>query len=147
MALSRAQLQKLLDNPAMFSADDMEVENEEMLPEAIQEEDELQMDEFEENPAVVPEQEEEADLIAKEPLEPVDLNEEDDITEQELQATRLSLENPELNAMNRLQKRQEVDQMDAISEEEVGDIARDIEAPADLRKKALQRIKQKYLGQ
>ena len=139
MALSKQALQKLLDNPGMFSAEDMEMEQES--PE-------------------MPGLEEEMPMAPEEMLEPA-MNEESEVSpeapemdeleapegEIEMASAKPAMLEADQDIMSKLKKLKAGEPLDEMSDMETQDIAGDTEAPADLRKKALQKIKQKYLGQ
>jgi hypothetical protein len=59
-----------------------------------------------------------------------------------------SASSPDQDIMNKLKRLKAGEPMESAEEESLdSDVASDMKAPIDLRKKALQRIKQKYLGQ
>lgn len=120
MALSKEALQKLLNNPGMFHASDME---EELAPDESSEE-------------IEPE------------LQPEEMLESDE-DEQELDGEEVAAINPNARSF---ELSPEVKQLakqlkPEISEQEDQEVSSDMKAPIEMRKEALKRIKQKYLGQ
>jgi hypothetical protein len=141
MAIDKRMLQKFLDNPAMFSPEDMGLsEGEEMSP-----------DESTDESVTIPAIDPEADLTEEAPeiSDPDELNQENDLIEDESEVASLAPSMPQSDSedLAKLKKLRMGESLDDSSENEIQDIASDMGAPMDLRKKALQRIKQKYLGQ
>lgn len=136
MALSKQALQKLLDNPGMFSAADMEEETPEIpgLEEAPMAPEEMLEPSMDEESEVSPEAPEMDELEAPE-------------GEIEMASAKPAMLEADQDIMAKLKKLKAGEPLDEMSDMETQDIAGDTEAPADLRKKALQKIKQKYLGQ
>jgi len=153
MALDNKTLRRFLDNPAMFSAEDMELEQE--IPADV----DGSMD--------IPEIDPEADLLNEAPeiADPDEINQQNDLAQDE-QVASLSPEisgykvSPEVSALSKeiapssdsdmvakLKRLKSGEPMDETSQQEDQEIASDMKAPIELRKKALQKIKQKYLGQ
>lgn len=124
MAIDKKMLQRFLDNPANVSADEFDMEDE--LPTS---------EESERAPAG--EEEEVPEMEEQEP-------ELDDGVEVASAAPAKELDSEIMSKLKRLKSGQPADEMD---EEEAQDVSSDTEAPIELRKKALQQIKQKYLGQ
>ena len=141
MAIDKKMLQKFLDNPAMFSAEDMGLDQGEALA----------PDESEDGSMKIPAIDPEADLTEEAPQigDPDELNQENDLASDEMDVASLAPAKvqPESDALMKLKKLKAGEPMDDSSQEEIQDVASDMEAPMDLRKKALQKIKQKYLGQ
>lgn len=140
MAIDKKTLQRFLDNPASFSAEDMGLDEQEepvlpgledQLPPAPEEMLEPEIEEPEVSPQA-PESDELED-------------EEGDI---QLASARPAMPQADENIMAKLKKLKAGEPIeDDGDEQESADVASDMRAPTDLRKKALQRIKQKYLGQ
>lgn len=135
MAIDKKTLQKLLDNPAMVSGNDVDwdqLENMELPPDVpVQEqspaEEEVQPEEMIE-PEIEPELEDEEVAAAEPQGQPID-------------ESRRKLHRPKGYRAPWESKE------DDLTDEEAKNTAEDMQAPVELRKKALQRIKQKYLGQ
>jgi len=114
MALSPAQLKKLLDNPANFTADDMGLNDPE--PEM------LELPEGEDVEA--PEMESEAELMAD-----AEMEEPEQLDQESEEDAKLAKKKEDLNV-----------------QQNASQIISDTAAPMEMRKKALQQIKAKYLG-
>lgn len=130
MALDPKMLKKFLDNPAQFSAEDMGIDQgngEQVAPDEGGAEAALDVPEI--DPEAMLEQE------SPEIADPDELNQENDL-EQDEEDSEMDI--PQVSKKNL---------MEDASEEETQDIAGDMKAPMELRKQALMRIKQKYLGQ
>lgn len=135
MAINKQMLQKLLNNPANVSAEDLESEE----LDSAQSADEYQL----------PEELGEAveDATDEEMIEPVIKPAVDDSSRMRVQSSPDKFElDPEIAGMMKKLKAGEPLESDE-DEQESAEVASDMRAPVDLRKKALQRIKQKYLGQ
>lgn len=135
MAINKQMLQKLLNNPANVSAEDLESPEMDM---------EQSKDEYQ-----LPEELGEAveDATDEEMIEPVIKPEVDDSSRMRVQSSPDKFElDPQIASMMKKLKAGEPLESEE-DENESADIASDMQAPTELRKKALQRIKQKYLGQ
>jgi hypothetical protein len=135
MALTKEQLQKLLDNPGMFSPSDMEGEDgsEQLLEE--------EAPEVEVNPEeLLGEQEElaEPELVTEEDSTLEDLEEESPLVTEEVDGDLLA-------KLKKLKAGESIEDEEP-TDEEAKDIANDATASTELRKKALQQIREKYLG-
>lgn len=135
MALDPKLLKKFLDNPAQFSAADMG------------------LNDSEDNALSIPSVDPEADILEQAPeiSDPDEIDQSNDLSSDEEDAQIASIQ-PMKNEMDsditaKLRKLKAGEPMDDSSEQEIEDLAGDMQAPTDLRKKALQKIKQKYLGQ
>lgn len=129
MSLDPKMLKKFLDNPAQFSAEDMGLDE----PNGEQ----LAPDESSDSSMEIPEIDPEADLVEQVPkiADPDEMNQEND------------LEMDEGDSEMSVPKMSKTELVKNASEEDNQEIAGDMKAPIELRKQALQRIKQKYLGQ
>lgn len=139
MAINKQMLQRFLDNPAMVSAEDMELEEGEQLAPDESSDGSLDI------PAIDPEEMLESPEIS----DPDELNQEEDLMEDEEDVASLApaMPAPDSDALSKLKKLKAGESLEDAPDSEVQDVASDMQAPMDLRKKALQRIKQKYLGQ
>lgn len=125
MAIDPKLLQKLMSHPELMGVDDLDLEQS---GEALAPDESTPMQPMEEMPMDDMEGEEsdlDGEEIASTP--PMDLDVDSDITA-------------------KLKKLKLGQSLDDMSEQEEQDIASDTQAPTDLRKKALERIKEKYLG-
>lgn len=141
MAIDKKMLQKFLDNPATFSAEDM----------GLDEGEALAPDESADGAMQLPSVDPESDLLEQAPeiQDPDELNQENDLESDEMDIASLAPEmaQPDSDALMKLKRLKSGQPLEDELEGEAEDIASDMEAPMDLRKKAMQRIKQKYLGQ
>lgn len=139
MAIDKRVLQRFLDNPANVSAEDMELEDGEQLAPDESSDGALDI------PAIDPEEMLESPEIS----DPDELNQEEDLMEDEADVASLapSMPSPDSDALTKLKRLKAGESLEDAPDSEVQDVASDMQAPMDLRKKALQRIKQKYLGQ
>lgn len=142
MAIDKKMLQKFLDNPAMFSAEDMGLDEGEALAP-----DESSLD----GALDIPEIDPEAALLEQAPeiSDPDEVNQESDLADDEMDMASIAPLKPSVqtDALSKLKRLKSGQPLEDESQQEVQDIASDMEAPMDLRKKAMQKIKQKYLGQ
>ena len=151
MALDKMQLKRLLDNPAMFTAQDMglDEDGESLAPD-------------ESSPSLMalaggedmPDESmpDMSEPKMQEPKMPMpDESEPDqsmpDMSEPKMEMPDMESASVDPSILQKLKKLKAGEPMDDSSQEEIQDVASDMEAPMDLRKKALQKIKQKYLGQ
>jgi hypothetical protein len=130
MAIDKKMLQKFLDNPALVSAQD------------------LDLDSSPDGSMDIPEVDPEADLVEQAPdiADPDEVNQENDLAKQD-EVASIQPAAVDSDIIAKLKKLKAGESLDEESEQEQGDIASDMKAPIELRKKAMQKIKQKYLGQ
>lgn len=145
MAIDKKTLQRFLDNPAMFSAQDMGLEDGEALAP-----DESSLD----GALDIPEVDPEGALLEQAPeiSDPDEINqqldlEQDEEGDDELASIEPMPKTPDSDAVTKLKRLKAGEPLEDTSTEQDQEIASDMQAPMDLRKKALQKIKQKYLGQ
>lgn len=132
MAIDKKMLQRFLDNPANVSA-------EEMLDD--QEEQEMPSEESQIEPE---------EMMESEPseMDGEEMAEGEDMSLSDLQVPSQSQEDIDFGTLEKLKRLKAGEPMESGEDEETSaDVASDMQAPTELRKKALQRIKQKYLGQ
>jgi hypothetical protein len=123
MAIDKKSLQKLLNNPGMFNPADIEEEDiQDALAQKIQG------------------GEEEPEMMGAE-----DMSDEDEAPEAAPQGAPAQPYTPSPEVMELMKKLKGPSPAEAEVQDE--DISGDIGAPMELRKKAIERIKQKYLGQ
>lgn len=126
MAIDKKSLQKLISRPEAFDPRDLEAEDEFKVPEEISEAVEEATDDESEESEVQPEVDDSSKMKIESSPEEYKLD-------------------PEI--MEKLKRLKSGQSLEDSDEEEDQDIASDTSAPTDLRKQALLKIKQKYLGQ
>ena len=132
MTIDKKMLQRFLDNPANVSAEEMLDDQEEQ--EMPSEESQIQPEE----------------MIESEPseMDGEEMAEGEDMSLSDLQVPSQSPEDIDFGTLEKLKRLKAGEPMESGEDEETSaDVASDMKAPTELRKKALQRIKQKYLGQ
>jgi hypothetical protein len=140
MALNPKMLKKFLDNPAQFSAQDMGLDEsgEQLAPNESEGDGALSIPDVDPEAALM----DEAPQIA----DPDEVNQEVDLeNDEEDQGDEMASLAPEMDSdiTAKLKKLKSGD----TSEVEDEEISADMQAPRDMRKKALEKIKAKYLGQ
>lgn len=156
MALDKMQLKRLLDNPAMFTAQDMglDEDGESLAPDESSPSlmalaggedmpDESMPDES--MPDMAEPKMEEPEMSMPDESEPDQSM--PDMSEPKMEMPDMKSASVDPSILQKLKRLKAGEPMDDSSQEEIQDVASDMEAPMDLRKKALQKIKQKYLGQ
>lgn len=139
MAINRKSLQKLISRPEAFDPSDLEDEEQFRVPEEVQ-------DAIAEETGDIDDTELEDDGVEEEIEEPVIQQDVDDSSEMRVQSSPDESQfDPEI--MEQIKRLKSGEPMDDMGEEDNQEIASDTSASTELRKKALQRIKQKYLGQ
>lgn len=123
MAIDKESLRKLLNNPGMFNPADIEEED-------IQADLAQKIEGGEEEPEMMPMDEEEDEMEAPQ------------LGEQPAPSKPYAPSPEVMELMKQMKGPQSLEDVD-VAEEDINDTA----APMELRKKAIQRIKQKYLGQ
>jgi len=141
MALDPKLLKRFLDNPASFSAEDMGLQDENG--------ESLAPNESEDGALEVPEVDPEADMLEQAPeiADPDEVEQEVDLEDDEAGDLKPAAPQVDSDIMTKLKKLKAGESLDEMSESQDEEISSDIAAPMELRKKALQKIKQKYLGQ
>lgn len=129
MAIDKKTLQRFLDNPANVSAEDMELEDSEQTEESP--EGELQPEEMiEEEPYIEPE------IVAEDT---------ESLESQEPMMVSEDIDSDLLAKLKKLKAGESIDE-EEMGDEEAKEVANDSGASVEMRKKALQLIKEKYLG-
>lgn len=140
MALDKKSLAMLLNNPGKFDprTAGMDEESGEVLA----------PDESSDGAMKIPAIDPESDLTEQEPdiADPDEVDQSIDLDKDQLASNQPKHE-VDSDIMTKLRKLKAGESIDESDESQVQDAAADMKAPMEMRKKALQQIKQKYLGQ
>lgn len=132
MAIDKKTLQMLLNNPGMFNAEELDLEDtgESLAP-----------DESSDGSMDIPEIDPESDMDSPDIADPDEIDQSNDLSKD------MDVASADSDIVAKLKRLKAGEPMDQMDEQEDESVASDMSAPMDLRKKALQKIKQKYLGQ